>query len=103
MLELLEAEAHALLLSDRLVAALNLQVATLLTHNQVVVSAAQARSCHLQPEHWSLRPVLAEFEDITETKQFSVIKIRKEANRIAGALAKRARHATILDTCVFPC
>ena len=40
---------------------------------------------------------------ITGTKQFSVIKIRKEANRIAGALAKRARHATILDTCVFPC
>ena len=103
VLEPLEAEAHALLLGARLAAALNLQVATLLTDNQVVASAAQARSCRLQPGHWSLRPVLAEFEDITGTKQFSVIKIRREANRVADNLAKRARHATIPDTCLFSC
>ena len=97
VLEPLEAEAHALLLGARLAAALNLQVATLLTDNQVVASAAQARSCRL------LRPVLAEFEDITGTKQFSVIKIRREANMIVDNLAKRARHATIPDTCLFSC
>lgn len=103
VLEPLEAEAHALLLGGKMAAALNLQDATLLTDNQVVASAAQARSSRLQPGHWSLRPVLAEFEDITRTKQFSVIKIRREANRVADTLAKRARHATIPDTCLFSC
>ena len=88
-MESLEAEAHALLLGARLAAALNLQVATLLTDNQVVASAAQARSCRLQPGHWSLRPVLAEFEDITGTKQFSVIKIRREANRLPTILLSK--------------
>jgi len=97
VLEPLEAEAHALLLGARLAAALNLQVATLLTDNQVVASAAQARSCRL------LRPVLAEFEDITGTKQFSVIKIRREANRVADNFTKRTRHATMPDTCLFSC
>ena len=41
VLEPLEAEAHALLLGARLAAALNLQVATLLTDNQVVALAAK--------------------------------------------------------------
>lgn len=102
-MELLEAEAHALLLGARLAVALNLQDATLHTDNQVVASTSQARSSRVQPGHWSLRPVLAEFEAITGTKQFSVNKIRREANKIAGTLAKRARHATIQDTCLFSC
>ena len=102
-MELLEAEAHALLLGARLAVALNLQDATLHTDNHVVASTSQARSSPVQPGHWSLRPVLAEFEAITGTKQFSVNKIRREANKIAGTLAKRARHATIQDTCLFSC
>jgi len=52
VLEPLEAEAHALLLGARLAAALNLQVATLHTDNQIVATAAQTRSCRLQPGHW---------------------------------------------------
>ena len=102
-MESLEAEAHALLLGARLAAALNLQVATLHTDNQVVATAAQTRSCRLQPGHWSLQPVLAEFEDITRTKQFFVIKIRREANRVADNFTKRTRHATMPDTCLFSC
>jgi len=103
VLELLEAEAHALLLGARLAVALNLQDATLHTDNQVVASTSQARSSRVQPGHWSLWPVLAEFEAITGTKLFSVNKNRREANKIAGTLAKRARHATIQDTCLFSC
>lgn len=99
----MEAEAHALLLGARLAVALNLQDATLHTDNQVVASTSQARSSRVQPGHWSLWPVLAEFEAITGTKLFSVNKNRREANKIAGTLAKRARHATIQDTCLFSC
>lgn len=102
-LEPLEAEAHALLLGARLGVALNLQVATLLTDNQVVASAAQARSSRLQPGHWLLRPILAEFEDAAGTMHFSVIKIKREANIVADSLAKQARHATFPDTCFLSC
>ena len=72
VLKPLEAKAYALLLSARLADALNLQEATLLTGIQIIASATQARSSRLQPGHWSLQHVLAEFEDFTETERFSV-------------------------------
>ncbi|KAJ1296854.1 hypothetical protein BS78_01G334200 [Paspalum vaginatum] len=55
------------------------------------------------PGHWSLRPILAEFAGITERMQHSVIKIRRDTNKVAGKLSKQARQAAILSSCLYSC
>ena len=102
-LEPLEAEARALLLGAKLAVALNLQVATLLTDNQVLASVIQARSPRTQPGHWSLRPVIAEFQELASTRRFSVIKIGRQENMTADTLAKKARRTTVPNSCLFSC
>jgi len=70
----------------------------LLTDNQVVASAVLAASPRSHPGHWSLRPIIAKVQDIKQAKSYSVIKIGRETNKIADALAKRA---TIPDFVLF--
>jgi ribonuclease HI len=97
------AEARALLFGAKLAAALDLRNAVLLTDNQVVASAVLAGSPRSHPGHWSLRPIIAEVQDIKQAKSYSVIKIGRQKNKIADALAKRARRATIPTSCFFSC
>jgi hypothetical protein len=47
----------------------------------------------LNPGLWSLGPFLAEWVNITQTMQHSVIKIKRETNKIADKLTKEARQA----------
>jgi ribonuclease HI len=104
VLEPLEAEAHALLFGAKLAAALDLRNAALLTDNQVVASAVLAGSPRTHPGHWSLRPIIAEVQDIKQAKSYTVIKIdRQKKNKIADALAKRARRASIPTSHLFSC
>ncbi|KAG2608453.1 hypothetical protein PVAP13_4NG320601, partial [Panicum virgatum] len=67
----LEAEGWALILGARLAAALNLQVVKFLTDNEILASAAKKRSLRHYPGHWSLRPILAEFTEITDSSSSS--------------------------------
>ncbi|CAD6245435.1 unnamed protein product [Miscanthus lutarioriparius] len=96
VLEPLEAEAHALLFGAKLAAALDLRNAALLTGNQVVASAVLAGSPRTHHGHWSLRPIIAETQDIKQAKSYSVIKIDRQKNKIADVLAKRARRASLV-------
>ena len=95
----MEVEAHALLFCAKLAAALDLQDTALLTDNQVVASAVLAGSPLSHPGHWSLRPIIAEVQDIKQAKSYSVIKIGRQVNKIADALAKRTRRARIPTSC----
>jgi len=103
ILEPLEAEGWALLLGARLAAALNLQVVNFLTDNEILADAAKRRSSRQYPGHWSLRPIIAEFAEITEGMQHSIIKINRDTNKMADRLAKQARQATISSSCLFSC
>jgi ribonuclease HI len=78
VLEPMEAEAHALLFGAKLAAALDLRNAALLTDNQVVASAVLAGSPRTHPGHWSLRPIIAEVQDIKQAKSYTVIKIDRQ-------------------------
>ena len=99
----LEAEAQALLLGAKLALALNLQVANLLTDNQIVATAAQEGSLLHNPGHWSLRPILADLAEATRGMHYSIIKIGREANKVADKLAKQARQAPIPSSCLYSC
>ena len=58
-MDLIEAEAQALLLGAKLARALNLQDVNFLIDNEVVLArAAQASSPCFHPGHWSIRPHL---------------------------------------------
>ena len=83
-----------------LAVALDLWNAALLTDNQVVASAVLAASPRSHPGHWLLHPIIAEVQDIKQAKSYSVIKIGRQTNKIADALAKRA---TIPTSCFFSC
>ena len=83
-----------------LAVALDLWNAALLTDNQVVASAVLAGSPRSHPGHWLLHPIIAEVQDIKQAKSYSVIKIGRQTNKIADALAKRA---TIPTSCFFSC
>jgi hypothetical protein len=48
-----------------------------------------------------LRLAIAEFTEITQEMQHSVIKIKREKNKVADSHAKHARQATILASCVY--
>jgi len=102
-LEPLEAKAQVFLLGVKLAAALDLRNTTLLTDNQVVASAVQVGSPRKHPGHWLLCPIIAEIHDIKKTKGFSVIKIDRQKNKIADALANRARRASISNSGLFSC
>ena len=99
----MEAEGWALLLGARLAAALHLQVVNFLTDNEILADAAKRRSSRQYPGHWSLRPIIAEFAEITEGMQHSIIKINRDTNKMADRLAKQARQATISSSCLFSC
>jgi hypothetical protein len=70
----------------KLAAALNLQVVNFLTDNEMVATAAQQNSLRLSPGHWSLRPILAELATITQGMQRSIIKVRRETNKVTDKL-----------------
>jgi len=97
----LEVEAHALLFCAKLAAALDLQDTALLTDNQVVASAVLAGSPRSHPGHWSLRPIIAEVQDIKQAKCYSVIKIDRQRNKIADALAKKGKTGKYSDFVPF--
>jgi len=101
-LELLEAEGWALLVGARLAAALNLQVVNFLTDNEILAGAAKRSSRHYHG-HWSLRPILAEFIQVTNGMQHSIIKVNRDTNKVVDRLAKQARQATIPSSCLFSC
>ena len=84
-LDALEAKAQALLLGAKLPAALNLQVANMLT---ICLVSAVRFSLRQNPGHWSLRPIVSEFTETSRGRQFSMIKIKREANKTADELAK---------------
>ena len=81
--------------------ALNLQEATLFADNQMLASVVLARSSRTHLGHWSLRPVIAEIHDINQARNYIVIKIRREVNKISDSLAKKARPANISNSCFF--
>jgi hypothetical protein len=91
VLEPLKVEAQAFLFGAKLGTALNLRGATLFTDNQVLASAVLAGSPHTHPGHWSIRPIIADIQDIIRAKSYIVCKIHGEANKIADSLAKKAR------------
>ncbi|KAG2578850.1 hypothetical protein PVAP13_6NG138209 [Panicum virgatum] len=53
--------------------------------------------------HWSLRPVFAEFADVTQGINCSILKISRQNNKVADKLAKMARQASIPTSCLFSC
>ena len=75
----------------KLATALNLQDATLFTDNQVLASTVLAGSPRTHFGHWSIRPIIAKIQDIIQAKGYKVHKIRREANKIADSLTKKAR------------
>ena len=102
-MEPLQAEANALLLGAKLARALNLQRANLITDNEVLAKTARTASLRHSPGHWSLRPVLAEFADVTQGINCSILKISRQNNKVADKLAKMARQASIPTSCLFSC
>jgi len=78
-------------------------VASLLTDNQIVATAAQEGSLLHNPGHWSLRPILADLAEATRGMHYSIIKIGREANKVADKLAKQARQAPIPSSCLYSC
>ena len=102
-MEPLQAEANALLLGAKLARALNLQRANLITDNEVLAKTARTASLRHSPGHWSLRPVLAEFADVTQGITSSILKISRQNNKVADKLAKMARQASIPISCLFSC
>jgi len=75
----------------KLATALNLQDATLFTDNQVLASTVLAGLPHTHFGHWSIRPIIAEIQDIIKAKSYTIQKIHREANKIADSLTKKAR------------
>jgi len=102
-MEPLQAEANALLMGAKLARALNLQRANLITDNEVLAKSARTASAGHSPGHWSLRPFLAEFADVTQGITCSIIKISRQNNKVADRLAKMARQASIPSPCLFSC
>jgi len=102
-MEPLQAEANALLLGAKLARALNLQRANLITDNEVLAKTARTASLRHRPGHWSLRPFLAEFADVTQGITSSILKISRQNNKVADKLAKMARQASIPTSCLFYC
>ena len=102
-IEPLQAEANALLMGAKLARALNLQRANLITDNEVLAKSARTASAGHSPGHWSLRPFLAEFADVTQGITCSIIKISRQNNKVADRLAKMARQASIPSPCLFSC
>ena len=99
----MEAEAHALLFGAKLATALNLQDATLFTDKQVLAFAVLAGSPRTHPGHWSIHLIIAEIQNIIQVKGYTMYKIRRETNKIADSLAKKARRASILNSGLFSC
>ena len=97
----LEADGDTLFLGTKLVAALDVQNATMITNNQVLAFAVLARSPHTYPRHWLLHLIIAEAPDITQAGSYSLIKIRREANKAVDTLSKKVRRTSIMNSCIF--
>ncbi|KAJ1264119.1 hypothetical protein BS78_09G237900, partial [Paspalum vaginatum] len=83
--------------------ALNLHRANLITDNEVLAKTARTALLRHSPGHWSLRPVLAEFADVTQGINCSILKISRQNNKVADKLAKMTRQASIPASCIFFC
>jgi hypothetical protein len=83
------------MLCAKLASAFNLQVTNILTDNQVLADAATSSSMLRSLGRWSLRPILAAPIDATRGRNYSVLKIRREMNKVADKVVKQARHASI--------
>ena len=77
VLQPLKAKAHTLLFGVKLAATLDPQDATLLfTNNQASVVLLDFHT-HLG-RSWSLRPIIAEVQDINQSRSYSLIKIHRD-------------------------
>ncbi|XP_062186293.1 uncharacterized protein LOC133889797 [Phragmites australis] len=99
----LMAEAQAVSLAAKVVKSLGLNQVTYISDNQTLVTALHKGDIITTPGHWNLRPILAEFFNNNREILFEARKIRRELNKMAHSLTRKAWNQPDRTSCSFMC